>query len=141
MWPAVPSSQVPSSSLPSRTTMKAYSSTRSIEGDQLLINFAKYEATFTSLNEGILSTFAIIVPLFLVKMFKDFYFEAYLFEIKCTATTLSKNSVMTVHEWSIFWKNYQILDNKEMYNKIVFLSSILVEWHRQLWGKECIVKN
>ena len=102
MWPAVPSSQVPSSSLPSRTTMKAYSSTRSIEGDQLLINFAKYEATFTSLNEGILSTFTIIVPLFLVKMFKDFYFEAYLFEIKCTVTTLSKNSVMTVHEWSIF---------------------------------------
>ena len=94
MWPAVPSSQVPSSSLSSRTTMKAYSSTRSIEGDQLLINFAKYEATFTSLNEGILSTFAIIVPLFLVK--------AYLFEIKCTVTTLSKNSVMTVHEWSIF---------------------------------------
>ena len=85
-----------------------------------------------------------MVPLFLLKIFKDLNFETYYCEIKCTISTLSKNRVMTVHAWSVFEEIIRYSRNMEIDNKkCVFqehLSGMATAVGKRMYSQELIVR-
>ena len=149
IWPGVPSSQVPTSSPPPRSTKKTCSSTRSIKEDQISEFLSSDKGTFTSLKENLKNqreylvhlscviiedTLYVLsqqhlngVPLFLVKIFIDLNFETYHCGIKCTTSTLSKNRVMTVHAWSVFEVIIRYLPPIKTLTRITLKASTLME--------------
>ena len=85
-----------------------------------------------------------MVPLFLLKIFKDLNFETYHCEIKCTISTLSKSRVMTVHAWSVFEEIIRYSKNMETDNKkCVFqehLSGMAPTVGKRMYSQELIVR-
>ena len=85
-----------------------------------------------------------MVPLFLLKIFKDLNFETYHCEIKCTISTLSKSRVMTVHAWSVFEEIIRYSKNMEIDNKkCVFqehLSGMAPTVGKRMYSQELIVR-
>ena len=142
MWLNIPSSQVPTPSASRRTTLRASSSVRNVQKDELEQFLAKDKVSFSTLEERLVNNkwdqfyqYSIIaflianviiiqsnhyesgISMHLIKIFENLGFETYHCGVKCHIPSLSSNRITTVQSMSVLDEILRFLSSMPADNK------------------------